>query len=109
MHIVYANGQPRSFEFALTAAAAVIPADATIFATCSGDHVAEQLDEQLFAAITDEEFYEFRALVNEALTRERHALLTARPVARTTANTRRRLWQRLCAIFCLSAYRFPAC
>ncbi len=92
MHIIYANGQPRSFEFALTNTTKAVPTDATILATCSGERVTENLDEYLFGAITDEEFYQFRAMVNEAIERERHTLSTARPVP---TNPLRLLWQRL--------------
>lgn len=92
MQIVYATGQPRFFEFAVTAAPESVPADATLFATCSGESVTENLDEDLFDAMTDEEFYEFRGMVGEASARETRRLAAARLAP---AGRARRLWQSL--------------
>lgn len=66
MHFIYATGQPRNMEFAVATTAAAVPADAVVLATFNRHHEEEYLDEQTFAAMTDAEFYTFRALTSIA-------------------------------------------
>ena len=66
MRVIYATGQPRNLDFAVTDNRAAVPAGAVLFAVCTAERTIENLDEDLFNAITDEEYYSFRALVNES-------------------------------------------
>ena len=77
MRVVYATCNPRQLDFYLTDRREAVPAGATVFAICTEDRTIENQDEDLFAAITDEEYYALRQMVGEAerLERERrHAL-----------------------------------
>lgn len=65
MCVVYATGAPRYFEFAKTKRGEKAPTGATIFATCDGQYISELLDEYLFDAMTDGEYYELKDLVGE--------------------------------------------
>ena len=67
MQFVYATGQPRNMEFAVASRQDRVPSGATIYATLyrSGKAV-ENLDEHTFNAMSDEEFYTFRSLIQEA-------------------------------------------
>jgi hypothetical protein len=66
MRVIYATGQPRDLDFAVTDSREAVPSGAILFAICTAERTIENLDEDLFNAITDEEYYAFRALVNEA-------------------------------------------
>jgi hypothetical protein len=66
LHIVYATSTPRFLEFYLTDKREAVPAGATVFAICTNDRTIENQDEDLFNAITDEEYYELKAMINEA-------------------------------------------
>lgn len=66
MQIVYATSTPRFLEFNLTNKREAVPAGATVFAICTNDRTIENQDEELFCAITDEEYYQLRAIINEA-------------------------------------------
>lgn len=66
MQVIYATGEPRYLDFAVTNNRSTVPADAILLAICTPERTMENLDEDLFNAITDEEYYAFRALVNEA-------------------------------------------
>lgn len=67
MQFVYATGQPRNMEFAVTNRQDRVPSGATIYATLHGGGLTvESLDEHTFNAMTDEEFYTFRSLVQDA-------------------------------------------
>jgi len=67
MQFVYATGQPRNLEFAVTSRQDRVPSDATIYATLHrGGEAVENLDEHTFNAMSDEEFYTFRSLVQDA-------------------------------------------
>ena len=65
MCIVYATGGPRHFEFAQAERGGQPPARATVFAACDGERVSEWLDEYLFEAMTDGEYYEMSNLADE--------------------------------------------
>jgi hypothetical protein len=65
MTIIYAKGQPRFFEFGTVSNHQQLPSGAIILAVANGAHVAEQLDEDTFARMTDEEYYELQGLINE--------------------------------------------
>ncbi len=71
MHLVIGTGQPRNIDFTIVSAREAIPAGAQIYAILSEDYAFEQLDEHIFDAMTDEEYFTFRALAQEA--RERKA------------------------------------
>lgn len=66
MQFVYATGQPRNMEFAITSRQDRVPSGATIYATLCGSKAVENLDEHTFNAMSDEEFYTYRALVQNA-------------------------------------------
>lgn len=66
MQFVYATGQPRNMEFAITSRQDRVPSGATIYATLCGSKAVENLDEQTFNAMSDEEFYTYRSLVQNA-------------------------------------------
>ena len=66
MQFVYATGQPRNMEFAITSRQDRVPTGATIYATLCGSKAVENLDEHTFNAMSDEEFYTYRALVQDA-------------------------------------------
>ena len=66
MHIVYATGSPRYLEFYLAKRREAVPRGATIFAICDGERIIENQDEDLFSAITDEEYFTLTAMVNQA-------------------------------------------
>ena len=66
MQFVYATGQPRNMEFAVTNRQDRVPSGATIYATLCGSKAVENLDEQTFNAMSDEEFYAYRALIQNA-------------------------------------------
>jgi len=84
MQFIYATGQPRNMEFAVTDNTSAVPADATILATCTRGHEEEHLDEFTFAAMTDAEFYSFRALVNVARHLESQRARTTQSLLPTT-------------------------
>ncbi|MDQ3816882.1 MAG: hypothetical protein M3362_04205 [Acidobacteriota bacterium] len=71
MRVIYATGQPRHLDFAVASRREDVPAGAILFAICTAERTMENLDEELFEAITDEEYYAFRALVIEAEQLER--------------------------------------
>jgi hypothetical protein len=66
MHFVYATGQPGQFDFNLAQTRAGVPSGARVFATCTGESLAEMLDEHTFHAMSDGEFYELQALIRKA-------------------------------------------
>jgi hypothetical protein len=66
LQIVYATSTPRFLEFYLTDKREAVPAGATVFAICTNDRTIENQDEDLFNAITDEEYYQLKAMINEA-------------------------------------------
>lgn len=66
MQFVYATGQPRNKEFAITSQHNHVPSGATVYATLCGSKAVENLDEQTFNAMSDEEFYAYRALLQDA-------------------------------------------
>lgn len=66
MQFVYATGQPRNMEFAIASRQDRVPTGATIYATLYGSKAVENLDEHTFNAMSDEEFYTYRALIQDA-------------------------------------------
>jgi hypothetical protein len=66
MQFVYATGQPRNMEFAITSRQDRVPSGATIYATLCGNKAVENLDEYTFNAMSDEEFYTYRSLLQNA-------------------------------------------
>lgn len=113
MKIVYAMCSPRQFDFYLTDKREAVPSGATVFAICTGERTIENQDEDLFAAITDEEYFTLRAMVNEAETLEAQRHDTAEPAAGQTITNFFRSW--LALLFGKSAgkrggsRKFPTC
>jgi hypothetical protein len=66
MHFVYATGQPGQFDFNLAQTRAGVPSGARVFATCTGESLAEMLDQHTFHAMTDGEYYELQTLIRRA-------------------------------------------
>ena len=93
VQVIYATGQPRLLEFAITEQRQAVPAGATVFAICAGDRVVSQLDESFFAAISDQEYYNYMELLRDALKRERRRLRDRDP-----ATQGRRFFKRLFAL-----------
>ena len=83
MQVIYATGKPRLLEFAVAEQRQAVPADAIVLAMCDGDRLVSQVDESLFAAITDGEYYTYMALLRDAVEREKKRLRDRR--AATTA------------------------
>ena len=71
MQIIYATGQPRMLEFDIAKQRQAVPAGAIVFAICDGDRLVPKLDENLFEAISDQEYYTYMALLRDAVGRER--------------------------------------
>jgi len=77
MQVIYAIGQPRLLEFTVTDRPQTVPAGAIVFAICDGNRresLTPQLDEDLFAVITDEEYYTYMALLRDAVEGEKKRL-----------------------------------
>ena len=113
MKIVYAMCSPRQLDFYLTDKREDVPTGATMFAICTGERTIENQDEDLFAAITDEEYFTLRAMVSEAEKLEAKRRDPAAPtIWQTISKFFRRLWTLL---FGKSAgkrsrlRRFPTC
>ncbi len=66
MQFVYATGRPRNMDFAITSRQEAIPSEAIIYATCYGQKAIENIDDDTFSAMTDEEFYTYKSLVQDA-------------------------------------------
>ena len=91
MQFVYATGQPRNMKFAVTNRQDRVPSDATIYATLQrGGKAVENLDEHTFKAMSDEEFYTFRSLVQDARQKEAQG---ARTGDLTAAQPLRKIFQ----------------
>lgn len=86
MKIVYAMCSPRQLDFYLTDKREAVPAGATVFAICTGERTIENQDEDLFAAITDEEYFTLRAMVNEAEKQEAKRQQASAPGVGQTIN-----------------------
>lgn len=56
----------RRFYFHMTNKREAVPPGAAIFAICTHERTLENQDEDLFVAISDEEYYELRKMVREA-------------------------------------------
>ena len=83
MQFVYATGQPRNMEFAIASRQDRVPSDATIYATLyRGGKAVENLDEHTFNAMSDEEFYTFRSLIQDARQNEAEGARTGELAAR---------------------------
>jgi hypothetical protein len=80
--LVIGTGQPHDLNFANVSGREAVPAGATVLAICDGDRLVSQLDEDFFAAITDEEYYTYMALLRDAVAREKK-LLRKRQAATT--------------------------
>lgn len=111
MKIVYAMCNPRQLDFYLTDRREAVPQGATVFAICTNDRTIENQDEDLFAAITDEEYFTLRRMVNEA---ERLEAKSHSAVAPSIWQSIRTFFRRLLAqLFGAGARkqkrRFPTC
>ena len=113
MKIVYAMCSPRQLDFYLTDRREAVPTGATVFAICTGERTIENQDEDLFAAITDEEYFTLRAMVNEA---EKLEAKRRTPAAPAVWQTISKFFRRLLALlFGKSAgkrsrlRKFPTC
>ncbi|HEY0405896.1 MAG TPA: hypothetical protein VGC89_09210 [Pyrinomonadaceae bacterium] len=79
MKIVYAMCSPRQLDFYLTDRREAVPSGATVFAICTGDRTIENQDEDLFAAISDEEYFTLRSMVKEAEQQEVNRQVSSAP------------------------------
>jgi len=76
--LVYATGTPRDLEFHLAQDRKALPQHATVYAICKDGRCDESLDEYTFSTMTDVEYYEFQACVNQAQRIEAQRLHHAR-------------------------------
>lgn len=65
MTIIYATGQPRFFEFGTAKDHDQLPSGAIVLAVAERDNIAEHLDEDIFARMSDEEYYELQGIIND--------------------------------------------
>ena len=70
MEFIYAVGRPGHLDFYIAANRADVPADAIIFAVCHAASLTENTDEDLFNAITDQEYFTVQGIIGEARIRE---------------------------------------
>jgi len=70
LHLVIGTGQPRNLKFAIVSGRETLPVGAQVYATFTGEYAFQQLDEHTFDAMTDEEYFTFRALAQDARGRE---------------------------------------
>jgi hypothetical protein len=113
MKIVYAMCSPRQLDFYLTDRREAVPQGATVFAICTTDRTIENQDEDLFAAITDEEYFTLRQMVNEA---ERLEAETRSASVLSVWQTVSKFFRRVLALFSgasadkrSKARKFPTC
>ena len=74
MQVIYATGEPGYLDFAIVEQRRAVPGGARVFAICKGDRVVSELDEMLFAAISDVDYYNYMAVLRQALEREKSRL-----------------------------------
>ena len=65
MRFIYAMGQPGRLDFAVTDQRSSVPPHAILLAICTPERTLKNLDEDFFDAMTNEEYYNLSALVNE--------------------------------------------
>lgn len=70
MHLVYATEQ-RERDFKIAEEPGEVPAGARVYATCTPESTTENVGEVTFQRMTDEEYYELKAMVREARARSR--------------------------------------
>lgn len=70
MHLVYATEQ-RERDFKIAEEPGEVPAGARVYATCTPESTTENVGEITFQRMTDEEYYELKAMVREARERAR--------------------------------------
>ena len=70
MELIYAVGRPGHLDFYIATRRADVPADAIIFAVCNAASLMENTDEDLFNAITDQEYFTVQEIIGEARMRE---------------------------------------
>ena len=92
MHLVTGTGRPRNLDFNIVNGREAIPAGTHIYAVFSGEDAFEQLDEDLFDAMTDEEYFTFRALAQEAREREARSPRAETPTFARSLLGRLRRW-----------------
>src|SRR6266576_4156592 len=66
MVFVYGIGEPGDLEFHLAQDQKAIPEQGTTYAVCKGNRRDDYLDEYTFHAMTDGEYYELQAAINQA-------------------------------------------
>jgi hypothetical protein len=84
MQVIYALGRPGHLDFYTTDKREALPAEAVIFATCTATSTVENTDEDLFQAITDQEYFTIKRMVFEARRREAAMCQTRRPATQST-------------------------
>jgi len=70
MEVIYAQGRPGHLEFYTTDTRESVPAGAIVFAVCTDTRTVENMDEDLFEAISDQEYFIVKEMVYEAARRE---------------------------------------
>jgi hypothetical protein len=70
MHLVYATEQ-RERDFKIAEEPGEVPTGARVYATCTPVATTENVGEITFQGMTDQEYYELKAMVREARERAR--------------------------------------
>jgi hypothetical protein len=84
MQVIYAIGRPGYLDFYTTDKREAVPAEAITFAICTATSTIENTDEDLFDAITDQEYFTIKQMVYEATRRETAECQTRRPTTPAT-------------------------
>jgi hypothetical protein len=84
MQVIYATGRPGHLNFYTTDKREAVPAEAIVFATCTAMNTIENTDEDLFKAITDQEYFTIKRMVFEARSLEAAECQTKRLANQST-------------------------
>jgi hypothetical protein len=84
MQVIYAIGRPGHLDFYSDDKREAVPAGAIIFAICTATKTIENTDEDLFDAITDQEYFTMKQMVYEATKCEAIELRARRPTTQST-------------------------
>jgi hypothetical protein len=84
MQVIYAVGKPGHLDFYVTDRREAVPAGAITFAICTATNTIENVDEDVFDAITDQEYFTIKAMIYEAMRSEAAKCRTRHPAAQST-------------------------
>lgn len=84
MQVIYAIGRPGHLDFYTNDNREAVPAGAIIFAICTDTKTIENTDEDLFDAITDQEYFTMKQMVYEATKFEADKCRTRSPITQSS-------------------------